>query len=52
MPSEKEVCVLYACVRGFLDKIATSDIGKFEKLYLEDFKSSQANILETIRAKY
>jgi F-type H+-transporting ATPase subunit alpha len=43
--------VLYAGVRGYLDKIATSDIGKFEKLYLEHIRSKHANVLETIRTE-
>ena len=30
MVAEEQVCVLYAGVRGYLDKIQTSDIGKFE----------------------
>ena len=45
------MCVLYAGVRGYLDKIATSDIGKFEKLYLEHIRSKHSNILETIRTE-
>merc|ERR1712224_1114833 len=31
MPSEEQVCVLYAGVRGYLDKIATNEIGQFEQ---------------------
>ena len=30
MPAEEQVCVLYAGVRGYLDKVQTVDIGKFE----------------------
>merc|ERR1712223_790835 len=30
MPVEKQACVLYAGVRGFLDKLQTSEIKKFE----------------------
>ena len=30
MPAEEQVCVLYAGVRGYLDKVQTADIGKFE----------------------
>ena len=49
MPAEEQVCVLYAGVKGFLDKINTSDIGKFEKMYLETIRSKHSNVLETIR---
>ena len=48
---EEQVCVLYAGVRGFLDKIMTSEIGKFEKLFLEHIKSKYPHILNTIRAE-
>jgi len=51
MPAEEQVCVLYAGVRGFLDKIQTSEIGKFEKLFLEHLKSKYPHIIETVRTK-
>ena len=49
MPAEEQVCVLYAGVKGYLDKINTSDIGQFEKLYLEHIHSKHGALLETIR---
>ena len=49
MPAEEQVCVLYAGVKGYLDKIATSDISKFETEYLAHLKSKHSNLLETIR---
>ena len=49
MPAEEQVCVLYAGVKGFLDKVQTSDIGKFEKLYLDFIRSKHQNVLDTIR---
>jgi len=49
MPAEEQVCVLYAGVKGYLDKIATSDISKFEQQYLAHLKSKHSNLLETIR---
>ena len=51
MPAEEQVCVLYAGVKGYLDKIQTSDIAKFEKLYLEFIKSKHAGVLDTIRTE-
>merc|ERR1719469_525321 len=33
MPASEQVCVLYAGVRGYLDKLTTSDIAKFEEMY-------------------
>lgn len=51
MASEEQVCVLYAGVRGFLDKIATNEIGKFEELYLDHIRTKHSNVLETIRTE-
>merc|ERR1712128_189137 len=49
MPAEEQVCVLYAGVKGYLDKISTSDIGKFEQGYLDHLRSKHQNLLDTIR---
>merc|ERR1712187_1014625 len=35
MPAEEQVCVLYAGVRGYLDKVVTSEIAKFEQVFLD-----------------
>merc|ERR1719331_1931739 len=51
MVAEEQVCVLYAGVRGYLDKIQTSDIGLFEQLYLDHIRSKHSNILETLRTE-
>lgn len=51
MPSEEQVCVLYAGSRGYLDKVATNEVTKFEQLYLEHIRSKHSNILETIRTE-
>ena len=49
MPVEEQACVLFAGVRGYLDKIQTTEIGKFEKMYLESLHSKAAHIPTTIR---
>ena len=51
MPVEEQVCVLYAGVRGYLDKIPTTDIGTFEKLYLDYLRTKHAGLLDTIRSE-
>lgn len=51
MVAEEQVCVLYAGVRGFLDKVQTSEIGKFEKLFLEHLKSKAPHVIEAIRTE-
>jgi len=49
MPAEEQVCVLFAGVRGYLDRIATSDISKFEKGYLDHLRSKHQTLLDSIR---
>ena len=51
MIAEEQVCILYAGVRGFLDKVQTSEIGKFEKLFLEHLKSKHSHIIDTIKVE-
>ena len=51
MVAEEQVCILYAGVRGFLDKMQTSEIGKFEKLFMEHIKTKHSHILETIKTE-
>lgn len=49
MPPEEQVATLYAGVRGFLDKMPTSKIKAFEQDYLKFMRSSNGNLLATIR---
>jgi F-type H+-transporting ATPase subunit alpha len=49
MASEDMVCVIYAGVRGYLDRMQTSEIPKFEKNFLEYMKASHKNIVDEIR---
>ena len=45
---EQQVIVIFAGVRGFLDKIPVSDITKFEEFLLEKIKNESKDILEKI----
>jgi F-type H+-transporting ATPase subunit alpha len=49
MPAEEQVCVVYAGVRGYLDKVVTADISKFEQLFLQHIKANHPNILKSIK---
>jgi len=49
MAAEEQVCVIYAGVRGYLDKLVTSEISKFEQNFLQHLRTSHPHILETIR---
>ena len=48
MPIEKQVVVLYAATKGYLDKLNISDIEKFEQTLLKEIDPS---ILSTIKDK-
>jgi len=48
---EQQVCVLFAGVKGYLDKINTTRIGAFEKALLSSLAQQDNNILETIRTQ-
>jgi len=50
MPTEEEVVSLFAGVRGYLDKIATKEIPRFEQLWLEYIRGSKPEILAKIKA--
>ncbi len=49
MPIEEQVVMLYAGVRGYLDKIAVNAIGRFESELLRSFRSKNADVLAEIR---
>ncbi|CAJ0565726.1 unnamed protein product, partial [Mesorhabditis spiculigera] len=49
MAIEEQVCVIYAGVKGHLDKLDPSKITKFEKEFLAHIRASQQELLKTIR---
>lgn len=49
MPAEEQVCVVFAGVKGFLDNVMTSEIGKFEMKFLDHLKNRHPEILAIIR---
>ena len=49
MVAEEQVCVIFAGVRGYLDKMVTSDISKFEAKFLTHLRSNYSQLLEKIR---
>lgn len=51
MPIEDQVVVVYTGVRGYLDKLDPSKIGKFEKEFLQLMKTSHADILGKIASE-
>lgn len=51
MPTEEQVCVLFSGVQGYLDKVVTSEIGKFEQVFLDHMRTKHSSILEELRTK-
>lgn len=51
MAAEEQVCLLYAGVRGFLDKVETTSIAAFETLFLDVLKSKHQTVLDDISSK-
>ncbi len=49
MPVEEQVVSIFAGVRGYLDNIDVTDIGRFESQLLSEIRSKEAGLLETIR---
>ena len=50
VPVEEQVVGLFAGVRGYLDKIEVSKVGRFESQLLSDLKSREPAIIDSIRA--
>jgi len=51
MAVEDQVALIYAGVRGHLDKVDPANITKFEAAFLQHIRSSHQDILDDIRAK-
>lgn len=49
MAIEEQVAVVYAGVRGHLDKLDPSRVTAFEKAFMQHIKSSHQALLDTIR---
>ncbi|MEG3619383.1 F0F1 ATP synthase subunit alpha [Magnetovibrio sp. PR-2] len=46
---EEQVAIIYSGVKGYLDKIDTKDVTRYEHALLGEFRSKGADILATIR---
>jgi len=49
MSAEDQVVSIFAGVNGYLDKMVTSEIPKFEVLFLEAIKTKHRNIYDTLK---
>ena len=51
MPVEKQVIIIYAATKGYIDKVDTAKLGEYEKGLLEFIGAKYAEIFEIIRTK-
>ncbi|HWA61517.1 MAG TPA: F0F1 ATP synthase subunit alpha [Caulobacteraceae bacterium] len=51
LQAEEQVCVIYAGTRGYLDKVAVADVGRFETELLSRLHGQHADLLEAIRTQ-
>jgi F-type H+-transporting ATPase subunit alpha len=51
VPVEEQVVVIYAGVRGYLDRIAVGKVTEFEQHLLSELRAKGQDILETIRTE-
>ena len=49
MPVEKQVIIIYAVTKGFLDDIPVKDVRRFEKEFLAFIESNKKELLSHIR---
>jgi F-type H+/Na+-transporting ATPase subunit alpha len=49
MPVEDQVVVIYAGSKGYLDKLAIHDVGRFEQDFLRTMKGKHQEVLDAIR---
>ena len=49
MVAEEQVCVIFAGVRGYLDKMVTSEISKFESKFVAHMRANHDALLKKIR---
>ena len=50
MPMEEQVCAIYSGVKGYLDALKVSDVGRFEQELLAELRTSGGDILQAIRS--
>jgi F-type H+/Na+-transporting ATPase subunit alpha len=49
MPVELQVCVIYAGVNGYLDRIKVADVTRYERGLISELQSNGAEVLKPIR---
>ncbi len=50
LPFEEQAAVIYAGVKGYLDKLGVTDVTRFEQALLRELRGRGKDIMETVRA--
>jgi F-type H+-transporting ATPase subunit alpha len=48
---EEQVAVIYSGVKGYLDKLETKEVGRFEEVLLRELRAGNSDILDSIRTE-
>jgi F-type H+-transporting ATPase subunit alpha len=48
MPMEEQVCVIFSGVRGYLDTLKVSDVGRFEREFLDELRANGREVLDSV----
>ena len=51
VPVEEQIVLIYAGTRGYLDKVATTDVGRFESELTAWLRAKKADLLSSIKSK-
>jgi F-type H+-transporting ATPase subunit alpha len=51
LPVEEQVVSIFAGVKGYLDKVKTEDVNRFEARFLDEIRAKGADILNAIRTE-
>lgn len=49
LSSQEQVCIIYAGVRGFLDKVNSKEVQRFEKMFLEHVRTNHQALLAELK---
>merc|ERR1712139_134075 len=49
LSSSEQVCVTYAGSRGYLDKVKSSEVQRFETMFLEEIRTNHQGLIEDLR---
>jgi F-type H+-transporting ATPase subunit alpha len=51
LTNEEQVCVIYAGVKGYLDRLPVKDVGRFERGLIAHLRGAASHVLKELREK-